>query len=135
MYQGERIPPAYGIVSDISETGACIHSDRVHYRGQRLQLRIQFAAQAELFETQGRVRWIRPALAGENGMPGGALAGVEFHLPSTTSMSKLRRLLISPDFEFPDSGSRQFEEFLTAMRPFLLKLGALLGELAEKPSH
>ena len=135
MYQGERIPPAYGIVSDISETGACIHSDRVHYRGQRLQLRIQFAAQAELFETQGRVCWIKPALAGENGMPGGALAGVEFHLPSTTSMSKLRRLLISPDFEFPDSGSRQFEEFLTAMRPFLLKLGSLLDELAQGPSH
>lgn len=125
MYQGERIPPAYGIVSDISETGACVHSDRVHYRGQKLQLRIQFAAQAELFETQGRVRWIRPAAD-----PGGALAGVEFHLPSATSMTKLRRLLVSPDFEAPESGSRQFEEFLSAMRPFLLKLGALLDELS-----
>jgi hypothetical protein len=134
MYQGERIPPAYGIVSDISETGACIHSDRVHYRGQRLQLRIQFAAQAELFETHGRVRWIKPAFGGENGMPGGALAGVEFHLPSSTSISRLRRLLVSPDFEFPDSGSRQFEEFLTAMRPFLLKLGALLDELEHRPA-
>ena len=135
MYQGERIPPAYGIVSDISETGACIHSDRVHYRGQKLQLRIQFAAQPELFETQGRVRWIKPALAGENGVRGGALAGVEFHLPSMASMSKLRRLLISPDFEFPDPGSREFEEFLNAMRPFLLKLGALLDELSHIPEH
>jgi hypothetical protein len=132
MYQGERIPPAYGIVSDISETGACIHSDRIHYRGQRLQLRIQFAAQPELFETLGRVRWIRPALVGENGVRGGALAGVEFHLPSATSMSKLRRLLVSPDFEFPDSGGRQFEEFLRAMQPFLLKLGALLDELSTR---
>jgi hypothetical protein len=50
-------------------------------------------------------------------------------------MSKLRRLLVSPDFEFPDSGSRQFEEFLTAMRPFLLKLGTILDELAQGPSH
>jgi Tfp pilus assembly protein PilZ len=135
MYQGESIPPAYGIVSDISETGACIHSDRLHYRGQRLQLRIQFAAQPELFETQGRVRWIKPALDGENGVRGGALAGIEFHLPSTTSMSKLRRLLVSPDFEFPDSGGRQFEEFLSAMRPFLLKLGALLDELSQNPKN
>lgn len=135
MYQGERIPPAFGIVSDISETGACIHSDRIHYRGQRLQLRIQFAAQPELFETQGRVRWIKPALGGENGVRGGALAGVEFHLPSTTSMSKLRRLLVSPDFEFPDSGGRQFEEFLRALRPFLLKLGALLDGLTQIPKH
>jgi PilZ domain len=135
MYQGERIPPAYGIVSDISETGARIHSDRLHYRGQSLQLRIQFAAQPELFETQGRVRWIRPALVGENGLRGGALTGVEFHLPSFTSMSKLRRLLISPDFEFPDSGSREFEDFLRAMRPFLLKLGTLLDEMSNSPEH
>jgi PilZ domain len=125
MYQGELIPPAYGIVSDISETGACIHSDRIHFRGQKLQLRIQFASQPELFETQGRVRWIKPER-------GGALAGVEFYLPSFTSMSKLRRLLVSPDFEFPDSGSRQFEEFLKTMRPFLQRLGAILDEMSRE---
>jgi hypothetical protein len=135
MYQGERIPPAYGIVSDISETGACIHSDRIHYRGQRLQLRIQFASELELFETQGRVRWIKPAAVSENGMHGGALAGVEFHLPSTTSMARLRQLLVAPDFMLPDSGSRQFEDFLQAMRPFLRQLGSLLDELARDPAH
>src|SRR5262245_47802328 len=81
MYQGERIPPAFGIVSDISETGACIHSDRVHFRGQKLQLRIQFASEPELFETQAKVCWIKPALGGENGVRGGALTGIEFHLP------------------------------------------------------
>lgn len=135
MYQGERIPPAYGIVSDISEAGACIHSDRIHYRGQRLQLRIQFASQSELFETQGRVRWIKPAAVSEKGMHGGALAGVEFHLPSSKSMTRLRQLLVAPDFEIPDSGSRQFEEFLQAMRPFLRRLGSLLDELAQDPDH
>lgn len=131
MYQGELIPPAFGIVSDISETGARIHSDRVHFRGQKLQLRIQFAAEPELFETQGRVRWIRPAAVGENGLRGGALAGVEFYLPSFTSMARLRRLLLSPDFEFPHSGGRDFEEFLSAMRPFLLRLGKLLDEMSD----
>jgi hypothetical protein len=129
MYQGERIPPAFGIVSDISETGARIHSDRVHFRGQKLQLRIQFAAEPELFETQGRVRWIKPALVGENGVRGGAIAGVEFYLPSFTSMARLRRLLRSPDFEFP-SGGRDFEEFLDAMRPFLQRLGTLLDQMS-----
>jgi hypothetical protein len=131
MYQGERIPPAFGIVSDISETGACIHSDRVHFRGQKLQLRIQFASEPELFETQAKVRWIKPALGGENGVRGGALTGIEFHLPSFTSMSRLRRLLVSPDFEFPQSGSREFEEFLRAMRPFLLRLGAVLDQMSK----
>ncbi|HJS75761.1 MAG TPA: PilZ domain-containing protein [Vicinamibacteria bacterium] len=135
MYQGERIPPAFGIVSDISETGACIHSDRVHFRGQKLQLRIQFASEPELFEIQARVRWIKPALGGENGLRGGALAGIEFYLPSSTSMSRLRRLLVSPDFEYPQPGSRDFEEFLKAMRPFLVRLGALLDEMSKAHQH
>jgi len=50
-------------------------------------------------------------------------------------MSQLRRLLVSPDFEFPDSGSRQFEDFLRAMRPFLLKLGTLLDGPSQIPKH
>jgi hypothetical protein len=135
MYQGELIPPAYGIVSDISETGACIHSDRVHFRGQKLHLRIQFASEPELFETQARVCWIKPSLDGQNGVRGGALTGIEFFLPSFTSMSRLRRLLVSPDFEFPDSGSPQFEEFLKTMRPFLLRLGSLLDEASKASRH
>jgi hypothetical protein len=130
MYQGERIPPAFGIVNDICETGARIHSDRILVRGQKLQLRIQFAAQPELFEAQGRVRWIRPALPEENGVKGGALTGVELFLPSTAAMYRLRRLLVSPDFEFPHSGSREFEEFLDTLRPFLQRLGALLDQMS-----
>lgn len=130
LYQGQLIPPAFGIVSDISENGACFHSDRILARGQRLQFRIQFVAQPELFEAHGRVRWARPALPGENGLQGGALTGVEFFLPSTDAMEQLRRLLVSADFEAPEGGSRQFEEFLDTLRPFLLRLGSLLDELS-----
>lgn len=128
LFQGEQIPPAFGIVSDISENGACIHSDRMLVKGQRLDLRIQFQDEPELFEAQGWVRWTKPALLGENGVKGGALSGVEFNVPSFPAMVKLRRLLVSPDFEHLDSGSRQFEEFLDNIRPFLRKLGALLDE-------
>lgn len=128
MYQGERIPPAYGIVSDISENGACVHSDCILARNQGLQLRIQFAAQADLFEAQGRVRWVRPARLGENGVRGGALTGVEFYTGSVQSVARLRRLLVTPYFECPASGSRQFDDFLDALRPFLKRLGALLDE-------
>jgi hypothetical protein len=122
MYQGELIPPAYGILSDISETGACIHSDKVHYRGQKLHLRIQFAAQPELFETLARVRWIKPAVRG-------AVAGIEFH-PSSGSVCQLRRLLDTSDFEVLDAEATDFEDFLAAMRPFLQKLGGLLDEMS-----
>jgi PilZ domain len=130
LYQGALIPPAFGIVSDISENGACFHSDRFLPRGQTLQFRIQFAAQPELFEAHGRVRWIRPALHEENGVRGGALTGVEFFLPSSRAMVRLRRLLVTADFEAPEGGSREFEEFLETLRPFLTRLGALLDELS-----
>jgi hypothetical protein len=136
MYQGERIPPAFGIVNDICETGARIHSDRILVPRQKLQLRIQFAAQPELFEAEGRVRWIRPALRGENGVSGGALTGVELYYPSTAAMYKLRRLLVSPDFELPDAGSRQFEEFLETLQPFLQRLGMILDQMSgERGGH
>jgi PilZ domain len=135
MYQGALIPPAYGIVSDISENGACFHSDRVLARGQRLQFRIQFAAQPELFEAHGRVRWLRPALREENGVRGGALTGVEFFLPSPFAMEQLRRLLVTADFEAPEGGSPQFEEFLETLRPFLTRLGALLDEVSRSASR
>jgi PilZ domain len=135
IYQGERIPPAFGIVSDISEAGACVHSDRILARNQSLQLRIQFAAQSNLFEAEGRVRWVRPALLGENGVRGGALTGVEFYSASHPDVTKLRRLLTTPHFECPDSGSRQFEEFLEALRPFLKRLGAVLDEVARDSGY
>ena len=131
MYQGERIPPAFGILSDISETGACIETDRILARGQMLQMRIQFNAQPELFEAQGWVRWTKPAFALNTG-GGGALSGVELVVPSTHAMIKLRRILVSPDFEMPDAGSHQFEEFLEALRPFLKRLGGLLDELSRR---
>jgi hypothetical protein len=132
MYQGERIPPAFGILSDISEAGACIETDRILARGQMLQMRIQFSAQPELFEAQGWVRWTKPALVGTNGSKGGALSGIELVVPSTQAVLKLRRLLESPDFELPDAGSQQFEEFLEALRPFLQRLGGLLDELSRQ---
>jgi Tfp pilus assembly protein PilZ len=127
IYQGEGIPPAYAIVSDISERGACVNSDRILLRGQNIRLRIQFEAEPDLFETGGRVAWTRPSV-GDEKLYGGALTGIAFELPSRSSGLWLRRILVSPDFEAPGSSSRHFDDLLDSLRPFLERLGDFISK-------
>ncbi len=122
IYQGEGIPPAYAIVSDISARGARVNSDRILFRGQHLRLRIQFEAEPNLFETGGRVAWTRPSV-GDEKLYGGALTGIAFELPTHSSELWLRRILVAPDFEATGSGSPHFDDFLDSLRPFLERLG------------
>ena len=122
IYQGEGIPPAYAIVSDISDRGACVNSDRILFRGQNVRLRIQFEAERDLFETGGRVAWTRPS-EGDEKLYGGALTGIAFELPTHSSELWLRRILVSPDFEAPGTRSRHFDDFIDSIRPFLERLG------------
>jgi hypothetical protein len=128
IFQGERIPPAYGILSDISEAGLRIHSDRILARGQHLQLRIQFESEKDLFEAGGRVAWMQPA-RGDDSLLGGSLTGIQMSLPSRESEYWLRRLLVAPEFEQPDLGSRDYDDFLSSLRPDLERLGDYMGAL------
>ena len=125
IYQGEAIPPAYGILSDISEGGVRVHSDRILAQGQRLRLRIQFESEKDLFEAGGRVAWTRPA-KGDDSLLGGSLTGISLELSSLESEHRLRRLLVSPKFEDPDSPSGDYDDFLAALRPHLDRLGDYL---------
>ncbi len=122
VYQGDRIPPAYGILSDISEGGIRIHSDRILVQGQRLQLRIQFESERDLFEASGQVAWTQPA-KGDDSLLGGSLTGIQLSLLSRESGHWLRRLLAAPEFVEPDSESRDYDDFLASLRPYLDRLG------------
>ena len=128
IYQGERIPPAYGILTDISEGGVRIHSDRILARGRNLRLRIQFESEKDLFEAGGRVAWTKPA-KGDDSLLGGSLSGISLELPSQESEHWLRRLLVSPEFEEPDTASGDYDDFLAALRPHLERLGDYLVAL------
>ena len=128
IYQGEKIPPAYGILSDISEGGVRVLSDRILAQGQHLRLRIQFVSEKDLFEAGGRVAWTRPA-KGDDSLLGGSLSGISLELPSRESEYWLRRLLASPEFEEPDTGSRDYDDFVAALRPHLERLGDYLVAL------
>lgn len=131
IYQGDKIPPAYGILSDISERGVRIHSDRILARGQHLQLRIQFESEKDLFEATGRVAWTRPA-EGDDSLLGGSLTGIALSLPSRESEHWLRRVLTSSDFEEPHAVNRAYDDFVASLRPYLERLGDYLAALGSR---
>lgn len=55
-------PVAYGIVTNISETGACVRTDIGFSVGEELLLRLNFAREAQPLSATGRVVW-------QNGKP------------------------------------------------------------------
>jgi Tfp pilus assembly protein PilZ len=59
-------PVAYGIVTNISETGACVRTDIPFTVGEELLLRLSFAREAQPLSATGRVIW-------QNGHGPGAL--------------------------------------------------------------
>lgn len=124
IYQGYNIPPAYGIVTDISQNGARIESDRILAKGQNVQLRIQFAEESP-FEAGGRVRWTRPRASNGDGRTGGGFSGIALESVSPHDTQRLKCLLGSQDFDL--NLDRQFDDFLEALRPQLRKLGDALA--------
>ena len=133
VYQGYSIPPAFGIVNDISEAGMRIETDRILAKGQNLQVRIQFNDTTALFEAAARVKWTRPMPLFSDSHRG-ALAGVELDCVSPLEERRLHELIISPEFASPATGSEQFDDFLEALRPFLARLGQAIADLSRRPA-
>ncbi len=50
-------PVAYGIVANISETGACVRTDLPFAPGEELLLGLNFALEAQPLSATGRVIW------------------------------------------------------------------------------
>jgi len=50
-------PVAYGIVANISETGACVRTDIGFPVGEELLVRLNFAREAQPLSATGRVVW------------------------------------------------------------------------------
>lgn len=130
IYQGARIPPAYGIINDISERGACVESDRILARGQQLQIRIQFATEPELFEAGAAVCWMRPPGPGRF-RRSGVLTGIQFW-PASSPMPWLHRLLTAPDFALSKAEYPLFDDFLRELDPYLDQLGERLVQGSTK---
>ncbi len=84
---------AYGVLTNVSVTGACIVTDSRLDPGSNVDLRLSFYQQPRLYEIAARVIWNRRGGAREKGFEGLQLHGVEFTLSSALQKSRLCALL------------------------------------------
>jgi hypothetical protein len=82
---------AYGVVADISGTGACVWTDQHLDIGSTLRFRISFAQPPEVHELVGTVVWDRRALP-ERGRPNAARCGVTWRGSTQACRVRLRDL-------------------------------------------
>ena len=81
---------AYGVVANISETGACLLTNGVFGVGENLNLQLSFARAPVPFETSGRVVW-----AGATPDRGVLRYGLQFGEAPPPTREQLRSLISS----------------------------------------
>jgi len=81
---------AYGVVADISGSGACVWTDAALEVGHSLSFRVSFVGSPDVHELVGIVVWTEPARASETG--GGSRSGVEWLGTTRACRERLREL-------------------------------------------
>ncbi len=89
---------AYGVVTNISETGACVMTDTTVGQGRIVMLRMSFYRHGDLLKTPARIVWSGPELDSPQGVPSAVLQGVQFTHLSGGEATRLQDLLDSSDF-------------------------------------
>jgi Tfp pilus assembly protein PilZ len=82
-------PTALGVVSNISDHGACVVTDGDFPIGESLVLHLVFSPETQPFQAAGRVIWIRPA--GE--APGAQRYGLQWAHRTGPQHARLRELI------------------------------------------
>lgn len=108
----------YGVVTNVSESGACIVTDAALAQGSDLKLKLSFYRVPRLFETAARVVWSRDAPEAESGFAGMQLHGVRFTVTSTVERTLLIQVLQNP------------ESFVTLFEPSLTEFDRLQNSLS-----
>ena len=119
---------AYGVVTNISESGACVMTDASVGQGRIVMLRMSFYRHGDLLETPAQVVWSGPELDSPYGVPSAVLQGVQFTHLSGGESSRLQDLLATADF-VPGavlSVTPEFEDLVSNLRQDLGKLGSKL---------
>jgi len=83
-------PTAYGVVADISGSGACVWTDAVLAVGETLSLRISFAGSPDVHEVVGAVVWMEPSRDAEGGRAW--RSGIEWLGATRACRERLREL-------------------------------------------
>jgi hypothetical protein len=82
----------YGVIANVSESGACVWTDGLLATSSRLLLRVSFGRLSEVHEIGGLVVWEGV----ENGARGAAMRrfGIEWREASAPCVSRLRELAL-----------------------------------------
>ena len=117
--------PAYGVLTNVSVTGACIVTDSRLAPGSEVDLKVAFYKQPRLYEIAARVVWSRRAGTREKGFEGMPLHGVQFTLSSALQKLRLYALLAGKDFvDVCPPSETEFNLFLNALAVELDELGS-----------
>ena len=83
----------YGVIANVSESGACVWTNGLLATGSKLVLRVSFAHPPEVHEITGLVVWENTAAAESAPMvPGLRRFGVEWLEASQTCIERLRQV-------------------------------------------
>jgi len=114
----------YGVVTNISVTGACIVTDSRLAPGSDVDLKLSFYRYPDLYEIRARVVWNRRGEARENGFEGLQLNGVRFNYIACGS------LLSSPLQKLHLDTILDGEDFVDIFRPSETEFDALQRALS-----
>jgi hypothetical protein len=92
----ENLPIAYGVVSDISEAGACVMTNTGLSPGKTYQFKMSFF-EGEILEAAALVVW-RLTQRPVGSEPAGIPHGIEFTDMTATHLESLKRILRRGDF-------------------------------------
>lgn len=125
-------PFAYGIVTNISPSGACVVTATPLPTGTTVFLKVSFYKQPDMFETKARVVWSREDSRIEKGweaIEGLLFHGVQFAETPTKQRSRLLQLLDSEEFQLVYSPqSCDFDTLMSELSEDLNKLGSKFGK-------
>ena len=126
---------AYGVVTNVSVTGACIVTDSRLAPGSDVDLKLSFYQQPSLYEVGARVVWNRRGEAQEKGVEGLQLHGVHFTLSNALQKSRLHALLDGEDFDdvFRPSAT-EFDILQDALSSELDELGSKMHKTTGEKS-
>lgn len=84
------LPLGYGVIANVSETGACVWTDGRLDPGARLALRVSFARPAEVHECAATVIWSDEEAAPDGGRM--RRYGLQWHEAASSCVLRVRHL-------------------------------------------
>ena len=115
---------AYGVLTNVSEKGACIITDSFLPAGARVDLRLSFYERPDIFEAESRIVWNRRGSEELDSANNFLLHGFEFMYVVHDQRDYLDTLLLSVEFEVvSESSATQFDNMKRDLRSVLDRLG------------